>query len=116
MFRKSSRWLLIRTETKVPVPRHLCPQCRNPMRDMGKYFEPPRALDDRSWEIMGRLAEAGMTFHSEGSRAFINAFIIGKLRPSPSAVAARIAAHQRRALNKPLYSTALRTAARDRRR
>ena len=72
---------------------------------MGKYFEPPRALDKRSWEIMRRISEAGLSFHSEGSRAFISAFIIGKLRPSPSSVSARIAEHRRRTPNKPLVPT-----------
>jgi hypothetical protein len=81
---------------------------------MGKYFAPPRALDKRSWEIMRRIADSGFSFHSEGSRAFINAFIIGKLRPSPSSVSARIAEHQRRTPNKPLHATALRNAARER--
>jgi hypothetical protein len=111
MFRKSSRWL---SDGADSTPRHLCPQCRQPMRDMGKYFEPPRALDRRSWEIMRRVADAGLFFHSEGSKAFINAFIIGKLRPSPSAVFARLAEHQRRTPNKPLHATALRNAARER--
>lgn len=83
------------------------------MRDMGKYFEPPRALDKRSWEIMRRLSDAGFSFHSEGSKAFINAFIIGTLRPSPSAVSARIAEHRRRTPNKLLHATALRNAARE---
>jgi hypothetical protein len=81
---------------------------------MGKYFEPPRALDKRSWQIMRRIADAGLSFHSEGSKAFINAFIIGKLHPSPSSMSARIAEHQRRAPNKPLHATALRNAARER--
>lgn len=63
---------------------------------METYFEPPRLHNKRAWEVMRILAVNGFTFHSEGSKAFVEAFILGKNRPNPKEVQSRIAEYQRR--------------------
>jgi len=63
---------------------------------MGTYFEPPRLHNKRDWEVMRILAVNGFTFHSEGSKAYVEAFILGKNRPNPNEVQSRIAEYQRK--------------------
>ena len=75
MFRKPSRWQGVRLGDKPPIPNHECPECKKPMRDMGVYFEPPRRNAVRMWEIMRLVADNGMSFHSEGSKAYVEGFI-----------------------------------------
>jgi hypothetical protein len=77
MFRKPSRW-----ELKIERPQHECPECKQPMRNMGVYFEPPRKNDVKAWVRMELLSDNGYTFHSVGSRPFIEGFLFSSKRPS----------------------------------
>jgi hypothetical protein len=77
MFRKVSRW-----GTHIEGLPHECPECKQPMRDMGIYFEPPRRNDIDAWKRLELLASRGFTFHSEGSKAYIKSFIFNVKRPS----------------------------------
>lgn len=43
-----------------------CPQCGLLMASMGLDFKPPRTTDDKAWEIVSKLWEVGITFHSCG--------------------------------------------------
>ena len=43
-----------------------CPQCRLLMADMGLDFKPPPTTDEKAWELVGKLYEVGLTFHSCG--------------------------------------------------
>ena len=95
MFRKPSRWEGVAPGREPPAPKHECPECKQEMRDMGTYFEPPRLQNKRAWEVMRILADSGFTFHSEGSKAFAEAFILGRGRPNPKEVRARVAEFQR---------------------
>jgi hypothetical protein len=49
------------------VPREiLCPDCSQPMVDMGLDFKAPSKSDKTAWEILRALYEHGFTFHSCG--------------------------------------------------
>ena len=49
------------------VPRQIiCPECRQPMADMGLDFKAPPRSDTEAWEILRVLYENGITFHSCG--------------------------------------------------
>lgn len=43
-----------------------CPQCGLLMASMGLDFKPPRQTDEKAWELVGKLWEVGVTFHSCG--------------------------------------------------
>jgi hypothetical protein len=58
-----------------------CPECSKEMCDMGVYFEPPRKQAKKSWELARLLGESGYKFQTEGSVAYIKAFILGSKRP-----------------------------------
>lgn len=48
-------------------PREIvCPDCQQPMVDMGLDFKAPPRKDTQQWEIMRALHEHGFTFHSCG--------------------------------------------------
>jgi hypothetical protein len=49
------------------VPREIvCPECSQPMVDMGLDFKAPRKTLTEAWEIMRSLYNSGFTFHSCG--------------------------------------------------
>jgi hypothetical protein len=49
------------------VPREIvCPDCKQPMVDMGLDFKAPPKSDIQQWEIMRALHEHGFTFHGCG--------------------------------------------------
>src|SRR5262245_35360797 len=68
-----------------------CPDCERPMTDMGIYFEPPRRRAMKAWEIMQLLAASGYRFQTEGSKAFIDTFILATKRPTVKDVERNIA-------------------------
>ena len=67
-FKQPSRWELPESERPPRgQPRVvLCPQCRQPMADMGKDFKAPSQSDAKQWEKVRALYAAGFTFHSCG--------------------------------------------------
>lgn len=75
-----------------------CPECANPMIDMGAYFEPPRRLNKRRWKAMKVLAEHGYKFQSEGSKIYIETFILGSKNPSVEKVKENIEAENKNRL------------------
>lgn len=49
------------------VPREIvCPDCKQPMIDMGLDFKAPKKTDANAWEILKALVDHGFTFHSCG--------------------------------------------------
>lgn len=40
-----------------------CPSCKQPMKEMGRDFKPPKKTDDKAWLF---LKESGITFFSCG--------------------------------------------------
>lgn len=65
---------------KEPVGREgtprKCPDCAKMMTDMGAYFEPPRRLSKKRWEVIKVLADYGYKFNSECAKAYIKTFIL----------------------------------------
>lgn len=43
-----------------------CPQCGLLMANMGLDFKPPKQADAKAWEMVAKLWEVGLTFHSCG--------------------------------------------------
>jgi hypothetical protein len=81
MFRQPSKW--------ESDSRHLCPQCRHQMRDMGKHFKPPRRADKRLWEVMRFLSDNGCKFYNEKVSARIDRIILGDARQNLKVVRER---------------------------
>lgn len=50
---------------------HRCPEYKQPMVDMGRYFRPPARRRRREWEQLRRLAEHGFRFTRVGSVAWV---------------------------------------------
>ena len=99
-FRQIGRWNLPAEEQRRLAScgdREVrCPECKQPMRNMGAYFETPRRNDRRAWEVARILADNGLTFGTEGSKAYIEAFITGRQRPNVRKVKASLAADRSR--------------------
>jgi hypothetical protein len=57
---------------------------------MGIYFEPPPSRAKRAWAIMELLSRSGYRFQTEGSKAFIDAFILITRRPTLEGVRRRV--------------------------
>ncbi len=43
-----------------------CPECRNPLHDMGRDFRPPKQANKKQWEKAKLLYSNGLTFHGCG--------------------------------------------------
>jgi hypothetical protein len=67
-----------------------CPECTTVVCDMGIYFEPPPSRAKRAWAIMELLSRSGYRFQTEGSKAFIDAFILITRRPTLEGVRRRV--------------------------
>ena len=67
-----------------------CPECAKPMIDMGAYFEPPRKLSKKRWDIMKVLAEYGYRFNTKDSKTFIEDKILQVKNPRIADVIERI--------------------------
>lgn len=72
-----------------------CPECAEPMTDMGAYFEPPRKLSKKRWEIMKILAERGFRFNTKDSKTYIQNRILQVKNPRAEDVIERIEALKR---------------------
>ena len=71
------------------MPRK-CPECAEPMIDMGAYFEPPRKLNKKRWEVMKVLADSGYKFNTKDSKIFIQNRILQAKNPRIADVVERI--------------------------
>jgi hypothetical protein len=58
-----------------------CPECTKPMNDMGAYFEPPRKLNKKRWEVMKVLADFGFKFNTKDRKIFIQNRILQAKNP-----------------------------------
>ena len=67
-----------------------CPECAAPMIDMGAYFEPPRRLNKKRWEVMKILADKGYKFNTKDSKIFIQNRILQAKNPRIADVLERI--------------------------
>ena len=77
------------------MPRK-CPECAQPMTDMGAFFEPPRKLNKKRWEVMKTLADYGYRFNTKDAKIFIQSRILQAKNPRASDVVERIEAENLR--------------------
>lgn len=79
---------------KEPVAKEMaarkCPECAKPMIDMGAFFEPPRKLNKKRWEVMKILADHGYKFNTKDSKIFIQSRILQAKNPRAADVIERI--------------------------
>jgi ankyrin repeat protein len=67
-----------------------CPECAKAMIDMGAFFEPPRKLNKKRWEVMKVLAGYGYKFNTKDTQIFIQNRILQVKNPRVSDVIERI--------------------------
>ncbi len=67
-----------------------CPECAKLMIDMGAYFEPPRKLNKKRWEVMKVLADNGYKFNTKDSFIYIQNRILQAKNPRVADVIERI--------------------------
>ena len=77
------------------IPRK-CPECAKPMIDMGAYFEPPRKLNKKRWEVMKVLADYGYKFNTKDSKIYIQNRILQAKNPRLVDVVERIESEKRK--------------------
>lgn len=73
-----------------------CPECARAMIDMGAYFEPPRRLNKKRWEVMKILADYGYKFNDKDSLIYIRNRILQVKNPRVADVIERIEAEGQR--------------------
>lgn len=81
-----------------PTPRK-CPECARAMIDMGAFFEPPRKLNKKRWEVMKILVDAGLKFNTKDAKIYIQNRILQAKNPRASDVVERIEAEKLRNRN-----------------
>ena len=77
------------------VPRK-CPECAQAMTEMGAFFEPPRKLNKKRWEIMKILADHGYRFNTKDAKIHIQNRILQAKNPRAADVVERIEAENLR--------------------
>ena len=73
-----------------------CPECARAMTDMGAFFEPPRKLNKKRWEIMKILADHGYRFNTKDAKIHIQNRILQAKNPRAADVVERIEAENLR--------------------
>ncbi len=69
------------------------------MTDMGAYFEPPRRLNKKRWEVMKVLADYGYWFNTKDSKIYIQNRILQAKNPRVADVIERIELEKQRKIN-----------------
>ena len=82
MFKRPSRLENDGTDPRFPVNGYACPQCNELMINMGLYFDPPRRSALAAWSRLRLLAEYGYFYYTEGSKFFIQTYILSEPPPS----------------------------------
>ena len=67
-----------------------CPECAEPMTDMGAFFEPPRKLNEKRWAVMKVLADYGYRFNTRDSKIYIQNRILQAKNPRIAELIERI--------------------------
>ena len=76
-----------------------CPECAKEMIDMGAYFEPPRRLNKKRWEVMKVLADYGYKFNTKDSKIYIQNRILQAKNPRVVDIIERIEEEKRKRLS-----------------
>ncbi len=66
------------------------------MIDLGAYFEPPRKLNKKRWEVMKVLADFGIKFNTKDSFIYIQNHILQAKNPRIADVIERIELEKQR--------------------
>ena len=61
---------------------------------MGIYFEPPSKRAARMWSVMELLADNGFRFGTEGTKSYVDTFLLRHGRPGIETVRRRVRAMQ----------------------
>ena len=69
-----------------------CPECAKAMTNMGAFFEPPRKLNKKRWEIMKILADHGYRFNTKDAKIYMQSRILQAKNPRAADVVERIEA------------------------
>ena len=80
------------------MPRK-CPECAEPMTNMGAFFEPPRKLNAKRWAVMKILADAAYKFNTKDSQIYIQNRILQAKNPRVADVIERIELEKQRKKN-----------------
>ena len=78
-----------------PTPRK-CPDCAKRMTDMEPYFEPPRKVSVKRWQVMRVLADNDLRFNSKDAKGFIDGRILVVKNPRIADVMERVEEERRR--------------------
>lgn len=73
-----------------------CPECAQPMTDMGAFFEPPRKQSEKRWQVMKILADNGYRFNDRDSKVYIQNRVLQAKNPRLADVVERIEEEKRR--------------------
>ncbi len=73
-----------------------CPECAKAMTDMGAFFEPPRKLNKKRWQVAKVLADYGYKFNTKDSVIFIQNRILQAKNPRVVDVIERIELERQR--------------------
>lgn len=73
-----------------------CPECAKAMIDMGAYFEPPRRLNKKRWEVVKVLADYGYRFNDKDIQIYIQNRILQAKNPRVADVIERIEEERQR--------------------
>ena len=73
-----------------------CPECAEPMVDMGAYFPPPRKAAKKRWDVMRVLADRGYKFNSRQAQEHIERHILQVKNPRVVDVMERIELERQR--------------------
>jgi transposase-like protein len=73
-----------------------CPECAKQMTDMGAYFEPPRRLSKKRWDVMKILADYGYRFNDKDSQIYIRNRFLQTKNPRVADVVERIEEEKQR--------------------
>lgn len=76
-----------------------CPECARSMTDMGAFFEPPRRLNKKRWEVMKILADNGYRFNTKDSKIYIQSRILQAKNPRAADVIERIELEKERKMS-----------------
>lgn len=80
-----------------------CPECKQPMIDMGAYFEPPRKLSVKRWKVMKVLADYGYRFNNKNSQIYIQSRILQVKNPRVVDVIERIGLEKQKQRKEDLH-------------
>lgn len=91
--RKMFRQMSLPGVSEADEPNRICPQCAQPMINMGSFFSPPPATEQKLWQMARVVAEQG--FHCRSvSASWLFWALAGRPTSTVPQIMARIAKHR----------------------